>query len=227
MTYPVIGTWTEGMKATDEQAQLARDMSCSEKEIKRMQEEVAAGVIGEPRFIEAAFSAPIRGKERVISPALGGGTLLDLGIYPLTFALLFFGEGYSRLSGTARLTETGVDEQESFTLEYPDGRMASLTSSMCALSGAWGRLSGTKGRIEADPLVRCQGYRVVRADGSVRTVSCPFDHTGYEYEVRACAAAIAAGRTECEEATHLNTLFTLHTMDALRRLWGVRFPFEQ
>ena len=192
-----------------------------------VREAIAAGEIGRPRFLEAAFSIPIAQKERVLRPELGGGALLDLGIYPLTFALMLFGEDYAKLSGSAVLAPTGVDEQETFTLEYADGRMATLTSSFSAFAGAFGRVSGTAGRIEIDVLVRCEGFRIVKPDGSVRTVPCPFEHTGYEYEVRAAAAAIAAGHTECDEAPAQSTLFTLHTMDALRRLWGVRFPFEQ
>ena len=195
--------------------------------MKQVREVIASGEIGRPRFLEAAFGVPIAQKERVIRPELGGGALLDLGIYPLVFALMLFGEDYAKLSGSAVLSPTGVDDQSAFTLEYADGRMASLTTSFSAFDGAWGRVSGTEGRIEIDVLVRCEGFRVVKPDGSVREVRCPFEHTGYEYEVRACAAAIEAGRTECEEATSLSTLFTLHTMDTLRRLWGVRFPFEQ
>lgn len=194
--------------------------------IQRIREVVTSGEIGTPRFIEAAFSIPMLAKERIINPALGGGTLLDLGIYPLTFALYLFGENYEKLSGTAHLSASGVDEQETFTLTYADGRMATITSSYSALAGAFGRVSGTEGRIEVDPLVRCEGFRIIKPDGTVQTETLPFDHTGYEYEVRAAAAAIAAGKLECDEAPQFSTLFTLHTMDTLRRMWGVKFPFE-
>lgn len=194
---------------------------------KLIREVLESGEIGEPRFLEAAFSLAMPGKERVLRPELGGGALLDLGIYPLTFALTHFGENYTKLSGSAVLTDTGVDEQESFTLEYADGKMATLTSSISAFAGAYGRISGTKGRIELDVLVRCESFRVVKLDGSVRTVECPFDYTGYEYEVRACAAAIAAGKLECDESPQYSTLFAMHTMDALRRMWGVHYPFER
>lgn len=192
----------------------------------RIRETLASGEIGTPRFLEAAFSIPISGKERAIRPELGGGTLLDLGIYPLTFALQHFGEDYTDLSGTAVLTDTGVDDQETFALRYPDGRMAAVTSSLSAFAGAFGRISGTEGRIEVDVLVRCEGFRIVKPDGTVRTVDCPFEHTGYEYEVRACAAAIAAGKSECDEAPQSSTLAALRAMDALRASWGVRFPCE-
>jgi predicted dehydrogenase len=191
-----------------------------------LRETIASGEIGAPRFLEAAFSVPILAKERVIRPELGGGALLDLGIYPLTFALQHFGEDYADLTGSAVLTDTGVDEQETFVLRYRDGRMAALTSSLSAFAGAFGRISGSAGRIEIDVLVRCEGFRVVKPDGTVRAVSCPFEHTGYEYEVRACAAAIAAGKPECDEAPQSSTLAALRAMDALRASWGVRFPTD-
>ena len=187
---------------------------------------VAGGEIGAPRLVEASFCVPIDHKVRVQDPALAGGALLDLGIYPLAFALQQFGNGYRRIDGHAVLTPGGVDDQSQFCLEYDDGRFASLATSMTAGGGAPGRLSGTKGHIILERLLKCEEFVVELMDGTRRTVSCPFESNGYEYEIRACAAALSAGKKECAECTWADTLASLRTMDSLRSLWGVRYPFE-
>ena len=195
---------------------------------RRIGEILRSGRIGEPRLIEASFAIPVSGKERLLRPELGGGALLDLGIYPIAFALQFFGADFARVSGRTVLAPTGVDDQSAFSLEWADGRLASLSCSMSAASGAWGRISGSRGRIEVPALTRCEGFRIAPfPDGPAEDVSLPFDCNGYEYEILAACRAIAEGRTECEESPMDDTLAVLRAMDSLRALWGVRFPCDE
>ena len=187
-----------------------------------MREVMASGEIGTPRFLQASFALAIAHKERVKQPGLGGGALLDLGIYPLNFAAMHFGlDGIRRISSAATLSPEGVDDQSSVTIEYADGRMASLTTSMTAAYGTTSRIAGTLGCIDAPQLTRCESF-VVRMvpSGKERVVSCPFDFNGYEYEIRAAAAAIRAGRLECPEMPWRETAAIAKIMDDLRREWG-------
>ena len=189
---------------------------------------VAEGRIGEPRLVEASFAVPVSGKRRLADPALGGGALLDLGVYPLAFALAVFGENPVRVSGHAVVTPGGVDDQSSFSLRWQDGRFAALSCSMSAAGGARGRLVGTEGSIELPELVRCETLRIVRHPGEEReTLRFPFPCNGYEYEFEAAAKAVRAGLLECAEAPQSATLAALGAMDELRASWGVRFPADR
>ena len=190
-------------------------------------EALRAGRIGEPRMIEAVFEVPISEKERIREPALGGGALLDLGVYPIAFALLHFGEDYADATGRATLLPTGVDDQSAFSLGWADGRIAALACSATAAGGAAGRIVGTEGAIDVPQLVRCEGFRISPFGGDEpEDFSHPFECNGYEYELRAAARAIADGLSECPEAPHSATLAALRAMDALRAAWGVRFPCD-
>ena len=191
-------------------------------------EVLRSGRIGEPRLIEASFSVPVAHKERIREPALGGGALLDLGIYPIAFALMHFGADYADVTGRTTLLPTGVDDQSAFSLGWSDGRVAAATCSATAAGGACARILGTAGSIEVPQLTRCEGFRIVPfGGGEPEDVSLPFECNGYEYELRAAARAVAEGLPECPEAPHSATLAALRAMDALRASWGVRFPGEQ
>ncbi len=192
--------------------------------VRRIREIIDSGEIGTPRFLQASFGLAISHKERVKSPALGGGALLDLGIYPLNFAAMHFGlADISRVSSCATLSPEGVDDQSTITLEYADGRMASLTTSMTAAYGASGRIAGTRGFIDLPRLTTCQSFivRQVPSDAE-RVVDVPFDFNGYEYEVRAVAAAIRAGRLECAEMPPSETIAITRLMENLRETWQRR-----
>ena len=190
-------------------------------------EVVRSGRIGEPRLIEADFAVPVAHKERIREPSLGGGALLDLGIYPIAFALMHFGTDYVDVTGRASLLPTGVDDQSAFSLGWADGRIAAGACSATAAGGASGRIVGTAGTIEVPQLTRCEGFHVVPfGGGKPEEVSLPFECNGYEYEVRAAARAVADGLLECPEAPHTATIAALRAMDALRAAWGVRFPCD-
>ncbi|MBQ6102061.1 MAG: Gfo/Idh/MocA family oxidoreductase, partial [Kiritimatiellae bacterium] len=190
-------------------------------------EVLRAGRIGTPRLIEADFAVPISGKERIREPALGGGALLDLGIYPIAFALLHFGEDFADATGRATLLPTGVDDQSAFSLGWADGRIAACACSATAAGGAGARIVGTAGAIDVPQLVRCEGFRVSPFDGGKpEDFAFPFECNGYEYELRAAARAAAEGIPECPEAPQSATLAALRAMDSLRASWGVRFPSD-
>lgn len=190
-----------------------------------IREVISSGEIGHPRYLQATFGLNIAAKERVARPELGGGALLDLGIYPLNFASMHFDLPDEFWSGAtisrATLLGTGVDDQSSITIDCGDGRLACLSTSVTAAMGAYGRIAGTLGCIEVPALTRCEGF-IVRSipSGDERRVECPFDFNGYEYEVRAVARALAEGRTECPEMPWAETMRMTRAMEALRAAWG-------
>ncbi|KAB7789719.1 Gfo/Idh/MocA family protein [Bifidobacterium leontopitheci] len=193
---------------------------------------VAGGEIGEVRSISANLCYPVSGKARMTDPALAGGALLDVGVYPLNFIDMVMG-GHGETAVSRIVTSmtpyepTGVDAQNSTTLYYADGTMAVSTSSMMVASDRDGAVWGTDGYLLCRNINNVEGVDVYGADHALRRhVEVPAQLTGYEYEVAAAANAILDGRIECAEMPHADTLRIMRLMDRLRGEWGLRYPFE-
>ena len=89
---------------------------------KMIQDIIDSGVIGKPQLLTSNLFYPIEHIERIRQPELAGGALLDVGIYPLTFCSMFFGDDFTRIDSSVDMMSTGVDRQEMLTVHYPDGR---------------------------------------------------------------------------------------------------------
>ena len=189
---------------------------------------LSSGVIGRPYMLTANLGYIISGKERIMRPELAGGALLDVGIYPLNFASMVFGDEVDSITGTAVMTETGVDAQNSITITYKDGKMAALCSSAMGLSDRRGIIYGDNGFIEVENINNCEGIRVYdRSRNMIASYDTPKQISGYEYEVEACLRAIKEGALECPEMPHEETLRMMGWMDELRRQWGLVYPMER
>lgn len=192
---------------------------------------ITGGEIGEVKLLQANLGYPSEHVQRMTDPALAGGALLDLGVYPLNFALMVLGDEVCRMESSAELLPTGVDRQSSITLHYPDGVMAQLMCSMSLRSDRHGIVYGDKGMLVVDNINNPQRIDVLhnRPDGDpalVRSIQVPQQITGYEYQVEASMNALAAGLLQCEEMPHAETIRVMEMMDSLRASWGVRYPFD-
>lgn len=194
---------------------------------KRLDDVLASKVIGEPYMLTANLGYVASQKKRIVSPQLGGGALLDLGVYPLNFASMVFGDDVAQITGTAVKNQEGVDMQNSMTLTYKDGKMAVLNSSVMGVGDRRGVIYGDKGLIEVVNINNCEEIRVYDLKRSlVAAYDRPEQISGYEYEVEACVYAIQRGETECGQMPHEKSLLMMRWMDELRRQWGVKFPME-
>lgn len=192
-----------------------------------IREVIGSGVIGDPKTLTANLGYVINDVDRLKDPALAGGALLDVGVYPLNFALMIFGNSIDKISASCTYTDTGVDEQNSITLQYIDGRVAHLNSSMCSLSDRQGIVYGTKGYIIVENINNFAGISVYDASHKkVGTYKCPKQISGYEYEVEASIKAINSHQLECSEMPHSETIRVMKIMDKLRKEWGITYPFE-
>jgi len=117
--------------------------------VRRLRGPFASGALGEDRQLRAdlGFVVDKPPTDRLLDPALGGGALLDMGVYPLTFAGLFLGEP-SRISAVASLSERGVDLNLAIGLGYDSGAIASLTSTMPAWSPRTASIATDRGRLD-------------------------------------------------------------------------------
>lgn len=193
-----------------------------------IQQVIGSGVIGEPKMLTANLGYAINHVKRLTDPALAGGALLDVGIYPLNFAVMLFGHSIEKIDASCTYTETGVDEQESITLHYRDGKMAVLSSSMLSLSDRKGIIYGTRGFAVVENINNFESIAVY--DASYKQVAFykrPKQITGYEYEVEACMRALKSGEIECQEMPHSETIRMMQMMDDIRSGWGIVYPFEK
>ena len=195
---------------------------------KIIQDLLEEGVIGEVRTLTANLSYRICEVERVIRPELAGGALLDIGIYPLNFALMHFGNDFSKITSTVLMTETGVDGQECITLTWPDGKFAVLTASIYGESDRQGIFYGSKGYMIVDNVNDPLNVDIYDSKHQlVRHIPMPEQNTGYEYEVQEMMDCIKKGELECPSMPHYETLFVMNIMDGLRKEWGIVYPQEQ
>ena len=185
------------------------------------------GVIGQPILLTANLGYPNYDWERMHKPELAGGALLDLGVYTLNFAAMAFGTDIVKTTSTCIKSATGIDAQNSITLEYADGKMAVLNSSLLAKSDRQGIISGDKGFMIVENINNPQQVRVYDEDYRLKaTYDCPPQITGYEYQVYASIEAMNNGWLESPYMPHAETLRIMQQMDALRKEWGIIYPFE-
>lgn len=197
---------------------------------KMIDEIVSSGEIGEVTTVAANLGYRVDGNARMTDPALAGGALLDLTVYPLNFASMVLGNGIRRIAASMVPAATGVDGQDNVMIEYESGQMASLFSTMYAMTDREGQILGTKGFVTVENINNPQVIRVYASDGLTREltreIAVPEQITGYEYELLSCKRAIEAGALECPEMPHAETLELMRQMDEIRRQFGVVFPFE-
>ena len=189
---------------------------------------VESGVIGTPFMISANLGYPNSHKERLWSPVLAGGALLDVGLYPINFASMIFGTEIEGVVSSCTKLPTGVDACNSITITFSGGRMAVLHSSIVARTDRQGIISGDRGHLIVENINNPASVSVV--DNDYRTIArydAPPQITGLEYQVRASIEAIRGGRLETPFMPHTETLRIMSLMDDLRREWGVLYPFEQ
>ena len=162
---------------------------------------------------------------RLFDPALAGGALLDLGVYPVSFAQDLLGAPDS-VTATGTLAETGVDGQVSIVLSYGARTQATLSTTLWARTPTVALVSGTEGYIEvAGPFYRPTSFRVTRLDGRVWTFDQP-STSGMQYEAAEVARRVAAGDVESPRMSWQGTLEVMRTLDEVRRQVAVVYPGE-
>lgn len=193
-----------------------------------IREVLGSGVIGELKTLTANLGYVIDGVNRLKDPALAGGALLDVGVYTLNFALMLFGSSIEKIHSCCTYTDTGVDQQNTITIQYVDGKYAVLNSSMVSLSDRKGIIYGTKGFAVIENINNFESIAVY--DSSYKKIAeykRPKQISGYEYEVEASIRAIRSRQLECAEMPHSETVRIMKMMDNLRKEWGIVYPFEK
>lgn len=193
----------------------------------KVKELMDSGIIGEPRLLTATLCYMMENKERIIRPELCGGALLDLGVYCLNFARMYFGTDIVKSVSNCQMGATGTDMQECISLSYADGKMANLQSGALCLNDRQGIINGTEGYIRVDNVNCPELIEVYRNYELVASYEKPADMiTGYEYQVFECKRCLEAGLLESPMMPHAETLSIMKQMDDFRNEWGVKYPMD-
>ena len=188
---------------------------------------LASGVIGEVTSLSANLGYVLAHVDRMQNPELAGGALLDLGVYPINFALMAFHGEVAKVTSTAVMSPAGIDWRNNVTLTFDDGKIAVLFADMLSLTDRQGVINGSKGYLEVQNINNCEEIRVFDLERKmVARYEVPEQINGYEYEVMACMKAIKEGKVECEEMPHSETLRVMKLMDGIRAEWGMKYPCE-
>ncbi|MBO4634124.1 MAG: Gfo/Idh/MocA family oxidoreductase [Bacteroidales bacterium] len=181
---------------------------------------LSSGVIGKPVMVTATLGYNVSEKERVLRPDLGGGALLDLGVYVLNFVRMYCPSPIERINTSCIKAPSGVDASEVVTLILADGTLASVQASAWCQADNQAVISGTTGYLVFDDLINPRRLQICRKRHVVeREIPVPPQITGFEYQLRACRDAILSGQLEPPQLPHAESLYLMHLMDRLRAEW--------
>ena len=195
--------------------------------VQMMRDLISSGRIGEPRLLTATLGYSMGDKPRIMRPDLCGGALLDLGVYALNFARMFFPADIVSMKSQCVKSKTGMDLTNAISLVLSDGMLCNLQSSAQCVGDNIGVIAGTEGNLIIDNINNPQKITVNGPDRTyIETIHVPQQITGYEYQFLACRQALIDGLLEPREMPHEETLYIMQLMDSLREKWGVRYPMD-
>jgi predicted dehydrogenase len=196
------------------------------EEVRRL---VSEGDIGEVRMlnVDFGFRADLDPASRLFDQTLGGGALLDVGVYCVSFASMVLGRPSGSV-GISHLGETGVDEQASVVLEHEGGRLANLSIGIRTTTPQEATIIGTEAyvRIHA-PWWRPESMTISRPGTEDEHVEAPVSGNGFNYEAAEVMRCLEAGKTESDIMPLDETVSIMKTMDSIRAAWGLRYPGEE
>ncbi|MFM2719636.1 Gfo/Idh/MocA family protein [Microbacterium mcarthurae (nom. nud.)] len=195
----------------------------------RIREILSKGTLGEIRVVSADHTQKISTDpgHRLNALELGGGALLDLGIYPISFAVDVLGVP-ERITAFARLSDAGSDAEVATVFVHPGGALSTTVSSSRGAGANVAQIVGTEARLEIDRVwYTPTTFRVVTPDGSVREeFDGAVEGRGMQYQALAAERLVAAGATSSDILSIDDTVAIMGVLDEVRRQIGVVYPSE-
>lgn len=194
----------------------------------KVREIVASGVLGPILSIHADHGQRLadQGIARLVDPQLAGGALLDLGIYPISFAHMILGNPRS-ITSKAVMTDRGVDSQTSMIFSYDNGAQAVLTTTMIEQTPCRAVVAGLHGWLEIDrTFYNPASMRVILNDGSVTEYPSAYVGHGLREQAESFKQIVQSGAVESKDLTWKDTVDIMKSMDTVRSQIGLKYPFE-
>jgi len=173
------------------------------------------------------FNAPKDKDDRWQNPELAGGTLLDMGIYPIAVSQWVMGTQPKSFVSMAHIGKTGVDELTTVLLKYENGVISQFHSSFLSNNVNDFLIYGSKGHIRIHPNFWGSTQASLVTDEQELTVSRPLRAGGFEYQTEEAMRCIRAGLLESPGMSHADTLANMELMDGIRAEIGLKYPFEK
>lgn len=190
---------------------------------------VEEGIIGDVKVLRASFNigTPFDPNSRLFDPELGGGTLLDLGVYPIAVTLSFLGGDVKNLQAEAYIGPTGVDHDFNALLAY-DHAYAALSAGVDQPEPLVCNIVGTKGRLElVDPFNGVEEVKAFDMYGNqIHYYHWGHEKNGFEYQIRASQEMLREGRLWHPDWSWQHSIHSMALMDSCRRQWGMLYPDE-
>ena len=194
--------------------------------LKTLKSKIREGVIGDLLSIEADFSFEGHpDMRRLYEPQLGGGALLDVGIYPLTLGSVLCGEPLN-YSASANLNELGADLSSEYKLNYAEGVSAKFTASCVTQGPCSARLLGSEGEIIiAQPWWHMNEFSIL--NGKEEAIQCGYDCHDFLFQVEEVHQCLDKALLESPIIDHATSLQMMKLMDSLRKKMAVSYPADQ
>lgn len=193
----------------------------------KMQQMISDGVIGDARMLKGdfGFDSEVDPTHRTMNPELGGGSLLDVGIYVVTLSYMLFGVPQTIYSH-ADIGNTGVDEVAAMLFAYHEGQMSLISSAVKLRMDLDVTIYGTKGRIKIHtPWWKPQRMSLIIGDEE-QIIDVPYEGNGYNYEAMEVEKCVRAKQIESKIVPHNETIAIMTILDSIRSDWGLRYPME-
>lgn len=195
----------------------------------RVREWLKEGLIGKPRMVAAdfGFRAGFNEESRLFDRAMGGGALLDVGIYPISLASMVFGKQPTRITGFADIGKSGVDEQAAVVLGYDQDELATLYTAIRTNTPQEAVIMGEEGSIRIhSPFWYGTTATLSVSKREPETVVLNYEGNGYNYEAAEVMRCMRNGELESPVMPLDETLELMQTLDAIRAQWGLKYPTD-
>ncbi len=189
-------------------------------------ESIGSGLIGTPYLVAADHSQFLPHVKRLNEKILGGGALLDLGVYPINFSERVLGSP-SKISAFATLNSDQVDESVSINIQHKSGALSALTTSSVCAGPISASILGDKGRVEiARSFYEQSSFTIFDQDNKVlKTYDEKISGTGRQYQAIELEKCVTAGELESKILPLAKTVEIMRTMDEIRSAIGVTYPW--
>ncbi|MDF2908287.1 MAG: oxidoreductase domain protein [Herbinix sp.] len=187
-------------------------------------------LIGEIKYINISFGfrTEYDPGSRLYNPSLGGGALLDVGVYPISYVIHLMERLPDMISSNAHLGQSKVDELNVITFQYNEGMLASISSAISAVTGNDAVIIGERGRIVIPNFWTAESAEVYDANGKLMdSFFHPFTSNGYVYEAEEVNRCIVEGKKQSDIIPLSDTLAIMKILDEIRANWGLVYPSER
>lgn len=194
----------------------------------QVMELVESGALGEIVTVRADYGKILSGarRARVQDKELGGGTLLNLGVYALNMVCMVLGYHPAELTGFSTYNEFGTDDAHTLLLHYENGATGQVFTSSSVQTSCGAEIFGTKGRVALERFWLCPRATVAIDGQEPYTLTQDFARGDLSWECEHVSALILEGKTESPVMTHEMTLAIMEMLDATRAKMGLRYPQE-